>query len=167
MATQKKHNTKHTTSSAASTPAGEVKVQLKRFNWLRALIIGASTVAAYVVYQLLLNVPALQIGGIPIIMPVYIGAATLLVALVVIFNSGLSTKPITVDMLRADEGDSKEDLQMIADKLNARKKTAKKLMLLLIPFVFTLFFDMIILFYGDFFIGAFKALSGGDRKSVV
>lgn len=161
MAKHKKKHKKNSTSSVSTTPAGEVKAQLKRFNWKRLLIIVVSTIAAFALYRIFIDIPALRIGGIPIIMPIYIGIVTLLASAIIILNSGLSTKPITADMLKADEFDDREELEAVVAKLNERKKTAKKLMMVLLPFLFSIFFDMIFLFYGDFFSGAAEAIFGG------
>lgn len=160
---KKKHKKKNETSSVKLTPAGEVKAQLKRFNWKRAVIIALSMIAAFAVYEVLIALPSLRVGDIPIIMPVYIGIVAVLMSAVVVLNSGFSTKPITVDMLRSDENEDEAELASVCEKLNGRKKIAKKLMMLLIPFLFALFFDMIYLFYGDFFKGAVEYLSGGSK----
>jgi len=162
MAKQKKKHKKNSTSSVSTTPAGEVKAQLKRFNLKRALFIAGSTVAAFALYRILIDVKSLRISGIPVIMPIYIGIVTVLLSLVIIFNSGLSSKPITVEMLRLDDSTDDAELQIICDRLNERKKTAKKLMFVLVPFVFTLFFDMMYLFYGHFFEAAISYLAGGN-----
>ena len=134
---------------------------MKRFNWRLAAVLAASTVASFALYNVLVDITALRVDGIPVIMPIYIVIVTVLLSLVIIFNSGFSTKPITVDMLRSDDGTDDKELLRVCETLNERKKIAKKLMIVLIPFVFTLFFDMIYLFYGHFFEGALEFLTGG------
>jgi len=163
MAKQKKKYKKNNeTSSVKLTPSGEVKAKLKRFNWKRALIIALSTIVAFAVYEVLVAIPSLRVGGIPVVMPVYVGIVAVLASLVIVLNSGFSTKPVTVDMLRSDDGTDEAELVRVCETLNRRKALAKKLMMVLIPFVLTLFFDMIYLFYGDFFKGAVEYLSGGS-----
>ena len=160
---KKKHKKKNETSSVSITPAGEVKAQLKRFKWKRAALIAFSTLAAFVLYETLIAIPSLRIAGIPVIMPIYIAIIAVLASAVVVLNSGFSTKPITVDMLRSDGRESEEELEEICKKLNSRKAIAKTLMMVLIPFLFAVFFDMIYLFYGDFFKGAVDFLAGGTK----
>lgn len=165
MAKQQKKNKKKTkTSSVSLSPAGEVKTQLHRFNWKLALLIALSTLVSFTVYEALIAIPSLRIDGIPVIMPIYLIIVTVLSSLVVIFNSGLSAKPITVDMLRSKDGADGNELRRICEKLNARKKIAKKLMIILLPFLFALLFDMLYLFYGDFFKGAVEYISGGTSQ---
>ena len=147
---------KKTTALAESKPAGAPK---KPFNFKRALLIAVSTLAAFAVYETLISVNFLPVGGVPVIMPVYFVITTLLVCAIVFLNRGFSVKEVTPDMFNG-EADSGE-LQKICDNINRQKKTAKKLMLVLLPFLFSIFFDMIYLFYGDFFKGAFSAIFGG------
>lgn len=160
MANKNKKKKKHTTASEGVTPSGAVKAQLKQFNWKKLLLIVITTLAAFSLYEAMIALPYLRVGGIPIIMPIYFGIVTVLICAVVILNSGFSTKPVTPDMLRESEDDDEAHLLEICDKLNKRKATAKKLMLALLPFLFSIFFDIIYLFYGDFFKGAFEAIFG-------
>ena len=157
MSKQKKKK-KRTTAPAELTPTGAVKAQLKSFNWKRLILIILSTALAFGVYEALIMLNFLPIGGIPIIMPIYFIIVTVLVCLILIFNSGISTKPVTVEMLREGEDDDIEKLRRICDKLNARKAVAKRLMFVLLPFLFAIFFDILYLFYGDFFKGAIELL---------
>lgn len=156
MAKYKKKKRK--TASAELTPTGAVKAQIKKFNWRRLLFIVLTTALAFGVYEALIMLNFLPIGGIPIIMPVYFVIVTALVCAILILNSGVSTKPVTVDMLRDGEDDDIEHLQEICDKLNRRKAIAKRLMLVLLPFLLAIFFDILYLFYGDFFAGAISLL---------
>ncbi len=157
MAKQKKTKKKHNTAAASETP---LRSQLKRFNWTRLLLIILATALAFGVYEALITLNFLPIGGIPIIMPVYFIIVTLLLCAVLIFNSGISTKEVTPEMLRSSEDDDNAHLEEICVKLNARKKVAKKLMLVLLPFLFAILFDVIYLFYGDFLSDAIAALGG-------
>lgn len=160
MSRQKKKKRK-ATASAGLTPGGAVKAQLKAFNWKRALLIAGATVLAFAVYEALIASNFLPVGGIPIIMPIYFITVTALITAIVILNSGFSVKPVTPEMLRESDDDDMEELKRICDVLNRRKLKAKKLMLVLLPFLFSIFFDMIYLFYGEFFAGAMDTLFGG------
>lgn len=141
-----------------SAPA-EVKAK-KPFNVKRALIIALSTLAAFALYETLITVKFLPIGGVPIIMPIYFIITAALVCAIIFLNSGFSHKEVTPDML---EGVAESDkIEEICAKLNRRKKQAKKLMLVLLPFIFSILFDIVYLFYGDFFVGAISAIFGGQ-----
>ncbi len=159
MAKHKKKK-KHTTASDGNLPTGAVKAQLKPFNVKRLLLIVITTLAAFSFYEAMIALPYLRVGGIPIIMPIYFAIVTVLICAIVILNSGFSTKPVTPDMLREGEDDDEAHLIEICEKLNRRKVLAKCLMLVLLPFLFSIFFDIIYLFYGDFFKGAVTAIFG-------
>ncbi len=139
--------------------AKSVSATKKPFNFKRALLIAISTLAAFTVYEALISVNFLPVGGVPVIMPVYFIITTLLVCAIVFLNRGFSVKEVTPEMFKGEA--ESDELQKICDNINRQKKTAKKLMLVLLPFLFSIFFDMIYLFYGDFFKGAFSAIFGG------
>lgn len=160
MAKQKKNKKKHSTAAASESP---LKSQLRRFNWKRLLLIILTTALAFGVYETLITLNFLPIGGIPIIMPVYFIIVTVLLCAVLILNSGISTKEVTPEMLRINEGEDSAHLEEICARLNARKKVAKRLMLVLLPFLFAILFDVIYLFYGDLFAGVVSALGGGSQ----
>ncbi len=142
--------------STEVTPAAVAK---KPFNVKRALLIALSTLAAFVLYETLITVKFLPIGGIPVIMPIYFIIVTVLVCVIIFMNSGFSNKDVTPDML--DGKAEPEELEKICETLNRRKKHAKKLMLILLPFILSVLLDIIWLFYGDFFKGAISAIFGG------
>ncbi len=132
----------------------------KKFSVKRALFILLTTLAAFTLYQTLNILEAKAGFTVPVTTTVYFAAAILLVCLVAFFNRGFSTKPITVEML-TESGVAPEDADKICGKLTRHKNIAKKLMLALLPLVFTILLDMIYLFYGDFFAGAVKYIAGG------
>ena len=134
--------------------------QLKQFNWKKLLFFMITTLAAFSLYEAMIAMPYLRISGIPVIMPIYFAIVTVLICAIVILNCGFSTKPVTPDMLRDGDNDDEAHLADICSRLNKRKAVAKKLMLALLPFLFSVFFDIIYLFYGDFFKGAFEAIFG-------
>ncbi len=160
MAKHKKNKKKHNVAAASASP---LKSQLKRFNWKRLLLIILLTVLVFGVYEALISANFLPIGGIPIIMPVYFIITTVLLCAVLILNSGISTKEVTPEMLRMSEDDDSAHLEEICAKLNARKKIAKKLMLVILPFLFAILFDVIYLFYGDLLTDALSALGGSTQ----
>ncbi len=157
MAKQKKKKSKKT-ARAELTPQGAVKASLKSFNWRRALIIAVATLAAFSFYEALIAVESLRIGGIPVIMPIYFIIVTLLICAIVFFNHGFSQKEVTPDMF--DGECDPEHIKITCDNINRHKAIAKKLMLVLLPFLFAIFFDIIYLFYGDFFSGAMEVIFG-------
>lgn len=158
MAKQKKKKSKKT-APAELTPQGAVKASLKTFNWRRALLIAIATLAAFSLYEALIEAEFLRVGGIPIIMPIYFVIVTALICAVVFFNHGFSPKEVTPDMF-SEECDP-EHIRVTCENINKHKAIAKKLMLVLLPFLFAIFFDILYLFYGDFFSGAIKVIFGG------
>lgn len=151
---KKKKNRRVDTAAAPS--------EKKPFSVKRALFILITTLAAFTLYQTL-NILEANAGlKFPITTTVYFAAATVLVCLIAFFNRGFSTKPVTSEML-AESGVAPEDADAILEKLNRHKDIAKKLMLALLPIIFTILLDLIYLFYGDFFAGAIKYITGGGK----
>ncbi len=142
-----------------SSEPKSVTAAKKPFNFKRAILIALSTLAAFTVYEALISVKFLPVGGVPVIMPVYFIITTLLICAIVFLNRGFSTKDVTPDMFKGEADEA--ELQKVCANINRQKKIAKKLMLVMLPFLFSIFFDMIYLFYGDFFKGAFDAIFGG------
>ncbi len=147
------------TSPAALTPAGEVKAKLKGFNFKRAILLAIATIAAFAAYEALIAVPALRIGEIPVIMPIYFIIVTLLTVAIIFLNHGFSSKPVTPDMLSGLG--TEEELEAACERLNRQKLVAKRLMLVLIPFILSVFFDIMYLFYGDALKSIISSLIGG------
>ncbi len=157
MMSKKKKRAKRT-APVGVTPGGAVKAQLKKFNWRRALVILLSTIAAFAIYEALITTEFLTIGGIPLIMPVYFIIATVLIFAVLLLNHGISQKEVTPDMFKEEYKDMAEEL---SQKINRHKAIARKLMLILLPFLFAIFFDIIYLFYGDILRNALSLVFGG------
>lgn len=137
------------------TPVSEKK----KFSVKRALLIFLSTIATFTLYQTVNILEANARLPFPIITTVFFVLATLIVCLIFFFNRGFSTKPVTEELLTS-EGVAPEDVGEVCEKLNSHKKIAKVLMLILLPIIFTILLDMIYLFYGDFFMGALKYITG-------
>lgn len=156
---KKKKKSKKMTSPAALTPAGEVKAKLKGFNFKRAILLALATIATFAAYEALIAVPTLRIGEIPVIMPIYFIIVTVLTVAIIFLNHGFSSKPVTPDMLSALG--TEEELKAACERLNQQKLIAKRLMLVLIPFLLSVFFDIIYLFYGDVFKTILSTLVGG------
>ncbi len=157
MAKHKKKKSKKA-APAELSPAGALKNQAKRFNFRRAIFIALTTLAAFTLYETLIAIPALRIGGIPVIMPVYFVIVTALICAVIFFNHGFSKDKLTPDMFSEDT--DPERVKAICETVNRHKLIAKKLMFVLLPFLFAIFFDIIYLFYGDFFAGALSFIFG-------
>ncbi|MBQ2766357.1 MAG: hypothetical protein IJF48_05165 [Clostridia bacterium] len=144
MAKKKKKRSK--AALAVPETAGAKK---KPFNVKRALLIALSTLAAFALYETLISLNALPVGGIPIIMPIYFIIVTLLLCAIIFLNRGFSGKDVTPDMFSGDA--DPEHIKVVCENINRQKKLARKLMLVLLPFLLSIFFDMLYLFYGDFF----------------
>ncbi len=129
----------------------EVKAAVKKFNVKRALLIILSTIAAFAVLEAVVSLEAAHGMSFSIITIVYYVIVTGLLLAIIFLNRGFSKSELTPEML--DEGTPPEDAKRICELVNRQKKIAKRLMLVLIPFVFAIFFDLIYLFYGDFLAG--------------
>ena len=93
------------------------------------------------------------------IMPIYFIIVTALIVAIIFLNHGFSTKPVTPDMLSGLG--TEEELEKACVNLNRQKLIAKRLMLALVPFLLSVFFDIIYLFYGDVFKTILSTLVGG------
>lgn len=157
MAKQKKKKKKSQSTEHSKT----MLVAKKKFPLKRALLILLSTLVAFVLYESVITVEQNARLGYSIIMPVYFGIIAVLLCAIIVLNRGFSNKPFTVEML-CTNGVAAEDAEEICNKLNAQKKLAKKLMFFLLPILLSVLLDIIYLFYGDFFVGAFKYLLGNS-----
>lgn len=92
-----------------------------------------------------------------IIMQIYAYTDAALIILFVILNGGLSKGAPTLDMI--DESVPREKAQKTIDGIIKRKKLAKPLMFVIIPVTFTLFADVLMLFWGDTIISILKSLA--------
>lgn len=90
-----------------------------------------------------------------IIMQVYAYADAVLLFAFVILNLGFTSGKMTADMFSAEL--SREVAEKRAAAINRNKSIARTLLYLIIPITFTLFADIIILFWGD----KFTAILGG------
>jgi hypothetical protein len=126
---------------------GSVKKSLRQFNWRRALSIALSTLAVFAIFEALLSYEAQKRLTFSPVTAVYYTIVTVLAVTVIILNHGFSKKPFTPDMVREDI--TREEAEAICRKLNRHKAIAKKLMFILVPFIFALLLDVIYLFYGD------------------
>ncbi len=161
LMTKKKKKHKATTSPVKASPSGEVRATLNRFNWKKALLIMVCTIVAFTVYEALISVTFLRINGIPVIMPIYYIIVTILLVAIVFFNHGFSTKPVTPDMLSGLG--TEEELNAACIKLNFQKQIAKRLMLVLVPFLLAVLFDIIYLYYGDILTSVITSFFGGNK----
>ena len=133
-----------------------VKNKLKAINKKRVLTIFLSTIAVFAVYEALLSFEASRGSIFSITTIVMYIAVTALTAAVIFLNHGFSKKDFTPDMLREDV--EPDEAAAICARLNSHRAIAKKLMMVLIPFMFALLLDIINLFYGDMLSAFFKFL---------
>ena len=82
-----------------------------------------------------------------IIMQVYAYGDAVLLVLFVILNGGFSKEAPTVDMI--DKSAGKERAEKTVALISRTRRIAKPLMFVIIPVTFTLFADVILLFWGD------------------
>ena len=124
-----------------------LKQQLRAFNWKRFGLLILSTLAAFAVLEAGITLEAKAKMSFSVVTIIYYVIVTALAAAVVILNHWFSKKPFTRDMIREDVPE--DEAERILDKLNRRKDIAKRLMPVLIPFIFAILLDFMYLFYGD------------------
>lgn len=140
----------------------EASVQKKKFPVKRALTLLLSTLAAFALYEAVLVIEERAGLSFSIITPVYYIAVTLLFCAIFFLNRGFSKAPVTAEAL-IEDGVAPEDADALCEKLNRQKNVAKALMMILVPLIFAVLLDVIYLFYGDIFAGAFKFITGGGK----
>lgn len=134
----------------------EVKKKLKAFNKKRLLVILISTIAVFALYETALSLEEAHSCEFSIATAVMFIGVTVLAAAVILLNHGFSRTDFTPDMLRKDISEKEAD--ELCKKLNHQRELSKKLMMVLIPFMFALLLDVINLFYGDMLSSIFKFL---------
>lgn len=128
---------------------GAVKKSLRKFNWRRLLVLVLSTIAVFSVFEALLSLEVQRRMSFSPVTAIYYVIVSVLAIAVILLNHGFSKKPFTPDMIREDV--SPEEAEAICRKLNRHKEISKKLMFILVPFIFALLLDVMYLFYGDIF----------------
>ena len=131
-------------------PESEAKDALKKsfseFNWNLLGRLALYFIIIFGLYQL-----GLKLGELynPIIITAvvvtYVIATTILAAVFIIMNRGVSNDIPTKEQLRDDMSDEEKE-KFITDLIESKRK-AKKILLVLIPLIFTLLFDMVYLFF--------------------
>ncbi|MBR5322931.1 MAG: hypothetical protein IKU48_05245 [Clostridia bacterium] len=131
-------------------PESEAKDALKKsfseFNWNLLGRLAFYFIIIFGLYQL-----GLKLGELynPIIITAvvvtYVIATTILSAVFIIMNRGVSNDIPTKEQLRDDMSDEEKE-KFITDLIESKRK-AKKILLVLIPLIFTLLFDMVYLFF--------------------
>ncbi|MBQ8510158.1 MAG: hypothetical protein IJ493_09665 [Clostridia bacterium] len=163
---KKKHKKKSVSlfdrlSTEQSVAAGkDVKRAMKRFNWQRALGLMLATIAAFAVLEAFISLEASKGMTYSIVTIVYYVIVTVLLIAIVLLNGGFSKEQLTPDMI--SESVDREEAARICERANQRKQYAKKLMLVLVPFLFAVFFDIVYLFYGDVLKQIFSFLAPGS-----
>lgn len=145
----------------------ELKESLKKFNWKRFLLIVVTSIIAYAVFVIVQDIEVthyfsshpiafeLDYKAIPIIYYVYYSTVTVLIIAILILNRGLSRKDLTPDMFEPSV--DRNEVQRICDRVNRQKKIAKKLMLVLLPFLIAILIDFVVVFFGDTFTNMFSS----------
>ena len=132
-----------------SSAYAESKLQksVREFNWALFRRVAVLTALVFSAYQLCLKLAVYfetrLIQDITLI--VYTSAATVLAVVFIFVNGGLSRDIPTKEQLKDSLTDKeKED---IIELVKVRRKKAKKILIYLIPFIFTLLFDMLYLIF--------------------
>ena len=132
-----------------SSAYAESKLQktVREFNWALFRRVAVLTALVFSAYQLCLKLAVYfetrLIQDITLI--VYTSAATVLADVFIFVNGGLSRDIPTKEQLKDSLTDrEKED---IIELVKERRAKAKKILIYLIPFIFTLLFDMLYLIF--------------------
>ena len=142
----KKKNRKKRSFIPESEAKNAVKKSFAEFNWRLFGKLILSFVIIFSLYQLGLKLGELYNPTIiTVVVVTYVIATTILAVAFIIMNKGVSNGIPTKEQLRDDMSDEEKE-KFIADLTESRKK-AKKLLLVLIPLIFTLLFDMLYLFF--------------------
>ena len=79
----------------------------------------------------------------------------------VLYNRGFAYDKLSESSLPGDWSDTRK--KDFLDKRDLRKQKSKWLLTIIIPLCLTIFFDILYLFWGDFFTSLFQPLLGGLR----
>ena len=130
-------------------PESEAKTALKKsfkeFNWRLAGKIFILFVIVFSIFQLCMKLAEIYNSFLiqQITVSVYTAIATVLGALFIIINGGLSTDIPRKDQLKDSLTDKEKE--EIIELVKTRREKAKKLLIYLAPFVFTLLLDTLFL----------------------
>ena len=124
-----------------------VKKSFAEFNWKLAGKLFLYFVVIFGIYQFCLKLAEIYANRVicDVVVIVYVIATTVLAAVFIIMNRGVSNDIPTKEQLRDTMSDDEKE-KFINDLIESRKK-AKKLLLILIPLIFTLLFDMLYLLF--------------------
>ena len=124
-----------------------LKAAVKQFNWRLAGKLLLSFTIIFSIYLFSLNYaeahksPLLQ----QIVLIIYCSATTVLACAFIFLNRGISNDIPKKEQLRDDWADEKKE--EFIEKYIQSKNKAKKLLIVLIPLIFTILFDTIYLLY--------------------
>lgn len=142
----KKKHKKRRSFVPESEAKNAVKKSFAEFNWKLFGKLVLSFVIIFGLYQLCLKLGELYNQLIiTAVVLTYVIATTILAAVFIIMNRGVSNDIPTKEQLRDDM--SNEEKEKFINDLIESKRKAKKILLVLIPLIFTLLFDMIYLFF--------------------
>ena len=142
----KKKHRKRRSFVPESEAKNAVKKSFSEFNWKLFGKLVLSFVIIFSLYQLGLKLGEIYNPTIiTVVVVTYVIATTILAAVFIIMNRGVSNDIPTKEQLNDNMSDEEKE-KFIAD-LTESKRKAKKILLILIPLIFTLLFDMVYLFF--------------------
>ena len=158
-------------SSQLPAPFDAVKESAKTFPWKKAILLLVLTVVVFAAYLFFLRLEEIEFAKTHLITPyttgffsittlVYYSVAALLLLAIFILNRGFTKGAFTPELFPVESYPNRDEVDVICARVNKQKAIAKKLMLILIPFLVTIFLDLIDLFYGDLFEKLISSFSG-------
>ena len=128
-----------------SEAKSELKNSFEKVNWRLVGRVFSLFVLVFSVYQLCLKLAEIYNNILiqQITLGVYTAILTILAAAFILVNGGISSDIPTKEQLK-DSLTNKEKEEII-ENITQRRKKAKKILVFLIPFIFTLFFDTLYL----------------------
>ena len=124
-----------------------VKKSLAELNWKLLGKVALYFVIVFAVYKLGLKIADIynSQGIMTAVVVVYVAVTTVLCGVFIIMNRGMSNDIPTKSQLRDDMSDAEKE-KFISDLIESKRK-AKKILPILIAFVFTLLIDMLYLLF--------------------
>jgi hypothetical protein len=136
-------------NKSSSTPKNSLPSKFKKFNWKLLLILAVNTVVILGFYLLATNFSFFM----------YVLAAYMILTAgfsiaFVVYNRGFSRRGVTLDML-PDTMTPEEKTEFIADG-ERRLKKSKWMLTVILPFLFTFAYELINLYFSEFFTSLFS-----------
>lgn len=121
------------------TPTVQLKENLKKINWKLVIQLIISFIIIMSIYQ-----TALSFQFAPI-MPIYYAILIVSILAFLWFNKGINRKPVQREQLPVEWSENEKD--RFLTKQIRDKNISKKILLIIIPLLFTFAIDVIYLFY--------------------